>query len=244
MSYRLLVRPLDQKPYRFRLDKDFVTIGRSARNDLVLDDHWLSRFHVEIRFTNDTYFIHDLDSRNGTAVNGVQLRGKVALHKGDVIALGDHTLTFDRDTLSGRVVLFEGDVEEEVEDTVALPTEQLLASTRPRTGDTWGGKGLSLPSLETPADGAALLLKQTQILLALSEASAALISDRSEQELWEFILELAVQGVKAERGFLMLIPEGGEGLEVKAVRTSSGGKRSDDNFSFSRSILHDRRRLL
>jgi len=237
MSYRLLVRPLHGKPYGFPLDKDFVTIGRSARNDLVLDDHWLSRFHTEIRFGNDTYFIHDLDSRNGTAVNGVRLRGKVALHKGDVVALGDHTLTFGEDTLSGRVVLVESGVEEEVEDTVALPTEQLLASTRPRTGDTWESvKGLSLPSLETPADGTALLLKQIQILGALREASAALISHRSEHELLEFILELVFQLVRAERGFLMLIPRDGEGLEVKAVRTSSGTTRSDENFSFSRSI--------
>lgn len=121
MSYRLLVRPLHGKSYRFPLDKDFVTIGRSARNDLVLDDHWLSRFHMEIRFGNNTYFIHDLDSRNGTAVNGVRLRGKVALHTGDVVALGDHTLTFDEDTLSGRVVLIESVVEKEVAGTAALP---------------------------------------------------------------------------------------------------------------------------
>lgn len=237
MSYRLLVRPLHGNAYRFPLDKDFVTIGRSARNNLVLDDHWLSRIHIEIRLGNGTYFIHDLDSRNGTAVNGVRLRGKVALHKGDVVALGDHTLTFDEDTLSGRVVLIESGVEEEVEETMALPTKQLLASTRPRTGETWDSiNGLFLPSLETPADDTALLLKQNQILGALREASAALISHRSEHELLDFILELAFQMVSAERGFLMLIPRDGEGLEVKAVRTRSGDKGSDEKFSFSRSI--------
>jgi serine phosphatase RsbU (regulator of sigma subunit)/pSer/pThr/pTyr-binding forkhead associated (FHA) protein len=235
----LLVRPLHGEPFRFAIDKDVVSIGRSRQNDLVLADQWLSRKHAEIRRENGGCFIYDLDSRNGTLVNGVRIANKVPLHNGDVVTLGDQTLTFS-DSTSG-VILSETPGDLDLAGTVVVPTEQLLGAMRAQE-DTWDnlqakGKVEKAPRKPPTADDSARIVKQNQILLALSQASMALISDRPLQDLLDFILELAFKVVKAERGCLMLTRGGNGQLEVKAVRSHSDAKgRTDSGISFSKTI--------
>jgi serine phosphatase RsbU (regulator of sigma subunit)/pSer/pThr/pTyr-binding forkhead associated (FHA) protein len=231
----ILVRPLHGEPFRFPIDKPIVTIGRSKRNDLVLADQWLSRNHAEIRQENGGFFIYDLESRNGTLVNGVRIGDKSQLQNGDVVTLGDQTLTFMQET-SGSVILSESAGDLDMEGTVVVPTEQLLAATRGQeeTWDNLKSPGRRRPGV-VPGDPARIV-KQNQILTALSQASMALISDRPVDELMEFILELAFRVVKAERGFLMLTPGGESDLEVKAVRSSSGESLESEGITFSRSI--------
>ncbi|MFM7152132.1 MAG: FHA domain-containing protein, partial [Gemmataceae bacterium] len=59
-----------------------VTIGREEGNLLRLNDERISRFHAKVQSDNDEVVITDLDSTNGTRVNGhvVQIR---RLHPGD-----------------------------------------------------------------------------------------------------------------------------------------------------------------
>lgn len=228
----ILVRPLHGEPYRFPISAPILTIGRSKRNDLVLADQWLSRHHAEVRNENGAFFIHDLDSRNGTLVNGVRISTKVPLQNDDVITLGDQTLTFLNES-SGSVILSETPDGIDLQGTVVVPTEQLLAATRGQE-ETWDNLRGPPPRKERVREDPEQILKQNQILTALSQASMALISDRPVDELMEFILELAFRVVKAERGFLMLNSDGE--LEVKAVRTSSENTGGDGNINFSRSI--------
>ena len=230
----LLVRPLHGEAYRFMVDKPVVTIGRSKRNDLVLADQWLSRNHAEIHNEDGDCTIRDLDSRNGTLVNGVRIGGQVSLQNGDIITLGDQSLTYIQESSSGTVILSESPSDLDMEGTVVVPTEQLLAAARGQE-ETWDslqdGGG---PRTGAPRQDPARIFKQNQILTALSQASMALISDRPVHELMEFILELAFRVVKAERGFLMLTNEAG-GLEVKAERVATGDLKKE-SITFSRSI--------
>jgi serine phosphatase RsbU (regulator of sigma subunit)/pSer/pThr/pTyr-binding forkhead associated (FHA) protein len=231
----LLVKPLHGEPFRFPLDKDSVTIGRSKKNDLVLADQWLSRHHAAIRTNDSKHYIADLESRNGTYVNGVRITEPVTLRNGDEVTLGDQVLRFVNEA-TGSVVLT--DQPQDLEGTVVVPTEQLLAAARPPE-DTWdhlqdvvrGSGGVS-----QPLDDSARVFKQNQILTALSQASMALISNRPVNELLEFILELAFKVIKAERGVLMLKSPTGE-LVLEAVRTNQGPKASmNEEITFSRSI--------
>jgi serine phosphatase RsbU (regulator of sigma subunit)/pSer/pThr/pTyr-binding forkhead associated (FHA) protein len=231
----MLVRPLHGEPFRFLIDKPIVTLGRSKRNDLVLADQWLSRNHAEIREENAAYYIHDLESRNGTLVNGVMIAEKTQLRDGDVVTLGDQTLTFMQEA-SRSVILSESPGDMDMENTLVVPTAQLLAATQGQeeTWDIFKGPGMRRPGVvqEDPAR----IIKQNQILTALSQASMALISDRPLDELMEFILELAFRVVKAERGFLMLSVGEEANLQVKAVRSASGESLESEGITFSRSI--------
>ena len=229
----LLVRPLHGEPFRVPIDKAVVSIGRSKRNHLVLADQWLSRHHAEIREESGTFYIFDLDSRNGTLVNGVRINRKALLQDGDVVTLGDQTLTFVQEPTGSVVLSDSGNAELDLEGTVVVPTEHLLAQARHQE-DTW--EKMAVPS-KGSADDSAAIIKQNQVLSAISEASMALISDRPLNELLDFILELAFKVVRPERGALMLIKgESGE-LQVESVRTSSDKPDSAaEEITFSRTI--------
>lgn len=228
----LHVKPLHGEPYRFAVDKDVITIGRSKRNDLVLADQWLSRHHAEIRRDSSRYSISDLDSRNGTYVNGMRISQTVPLQNGDVVTLGDQQIRFD-DNASGSVHLTDSGLD--LEGTVVVSTEELLQAARAQE-DTWDNVEERAAARRPSGrpDDSARILKQNQILAALSQASMALISNRPLNELLDFILELAFKVIRAERGVLMLTsPDGG--LEVEAVRTTQE-MRSTEEIEFSRTI--------
>src|SRR6516164_9250863 len=70
-----------------------VTIGREEGNLLRLNDERVSRFHAKVQFDNGEIILTDLESTNGTRVNGnvIQIR---RLRAGDRIGLGRSLLLF------------------------------------------------------------------------------------------------------------------------------------------------------
>src|SRR3974390_1495568 len=75
------------------LDGDRQTIGRKQGNELVLDwDGAVSRYHAELEFVAGCWFVTDLDSANGTWVNGKRIEAKKALRVGDELRIGDTSL--------------------------------------------------------------------------------------------------------------------------------------------------------
>lgn len=75
------------------LGPDPVLIGRDPQNDVVIDDRRVSRKHAEIRLRLGRYTLYDLQSTNGTYVNGRRVAEKV-LDDGDRISLGGLEITF------------------------------------------------------------------------------------------------------------------------------------------------------
>ena len=74
------------------VDRGELVVGRGEGSDLVLNDQGLSRRHCRILRQGDTMFIEDLDSSNGTFVDGQLVRGQVPLPEGARIHLGRHTM--------------------------------------------------------------------------------------------------------------------------------------------------------
>jgi hypothetical protein len=74
-----------------------LQIGRAPGCDIVLDDRNVSRRHAEIRRRGPVVVLIDLDSTNGTIVNGRRVR-EHPLADGDRITLGNSRLTFERRT--------------------------------------------------------------------------------------------------------------------------------------------------
>lgn len=70
-----------------------LTIGRKPDNDLVIDHPAVSGHHCKIMLQGDTYFVEDLNSTNGTMVNGKKII-KAGLHNQDTIGVAKHTLVF------------------------------------------------------------------------------------------------------------------------------------------------------
>jgi len=70
---------------RWALAEPATTIGRWEDNDVVVDDRWVSRNHARIRREGEQYVLEDLESRNGTLVNGRRITGPTVLADGDRI---------------------------------------------------------------------------------------------------------------------------------------------------------------
>lgn len=76
----------------FPIPLDGATIGRLPENTIYIPDERLSREHARIEFRDGTFFLNDLGSRNGTALNGSLVSNPQPLHGGDTIELGSNTL--------------------------------------------------------------------------------------------------------------------------------------------------------
>lgn len=83
----LIIRDDAHKDLHWTLEQDVTTLGRGEECDLVLAERQVSRQHIRIYKKDERYFIEDLESRNGTWVNGDQLKGARPLADGDEIML-------------------------------------------------------------------------------------------------------------------------------------------------------------
>ena len=66
-----------------------LSIGRSDEADIGISDQFASSMHARIYSRAGSWFVQDLDSTNGTLLNGEDLRGDSELLDGDVIEIGD-----------------------------------------------------------------------------------------------------------------------------------------------------------
>jgi hypothetical protein len=71
-----------------------LILGRHHACDVVRSDPSVSRRHARLIFRDGTWVLQDLDSTNGTMINGVPV-GRCALRAGDRLSLGDEELRID-----------------------------------------------------------------------------------------------------------------------------------------------------
>jgi len=71
-----------------------ITLGRVPTCGIHLDDTYVSSVHARIFFVDGAFMIEDLDSRNGTLLNGAALAATTPLRPGDVIAVGATAMEF------------------------------------------------------------------------------------------------------------------------------------------------------
>ena len=99
-SVRLVVRrsPSLEDGAEFPLNSAPVTVGRGGQNDLVLSgDEFASARHARIEPRGDGVWVQDLDSTNGTYVNGSRVAGAQRLDPGDVLRVGETDLVVEED---------------------------------------------------------------------------------------------------------------------------------------------------
>jgi pSer/pThr/pTyr-binding forkhead associated (FHA) protein len=123
--------------YQCFLDKERLNIGRAADNQVVIDDPAVSEEHAAIIPVGNDHILEDLQSANGTVVNGTQVSRHILQH-GDVIQFGAFYLRYlnprassDRDL--ERTVLIaglQGRVEPVRHESAPRPEEARMPSAR------------------------------------------------------------------------------------------------------------------
>ncbi|HHW57241.1 MAG TPA: FHA domain-containing protein [Clostridia bacterium] len=73
---------------------EVTTIGRSDECDIVIESPYVSAKHAIIRKKGRKFYIQDLNSTNGTFVNGKRIKGIAKIRNNDIITLGDMDLKF------------------------------------------------------------------------------------------------------------------------------------------------------
>ena len=91
-SVFVIVEPRQHRGASFTLSNS-LTLGRVADNDIALDDDtFMSSHHARIEIRPEGVWVVDLDSTNGTFVNGQRVTGDRSLRKGDRLQVGSTVL--------------------------------------------------------------------------------------------------------------------------------------------------------
>ncbi|TJY62110.1 FHA domain-containing protein [Sinimarinibacterium sp. CAU 1509] len=91
---KLIITDSTGQSQDFPLTKERVTIGRHPDNDIPLNDKAVSGHHAVVITILQDSFLEDLDSTNGTQVNGKAI-AKHPLSDGDLISIGRNTLKYE-----------------------------------------------------------------------------------------------------------------------------------------------------
>lgn len=94
---RIVVHEKGGKTQRVVFEGDQFNVGREEDNDLVLDRANVSKYHLCLRRSSGGVEVRDLDSTNGTYVNGRRLDESVGVRRSDRIYVGDYILMLDGD---------------------------------------------------------------------------------------------------------------------------------------------------
>jgi pSer/pThr/pTyr-binding forkhead associated (FHA) protein len=128
-----------------------ITIGREEGNSIQLNDERISRCHLKIQDDNSCLVMTDLDSTNGTKVNGQECHLRILRH-GDLIAVGRSVLLVgSQEEIAARIAMLRKDKEDE--HGTASPGEASSSSdAEPNIGEfpTAGVVALTLGAEEPP----------------------------------------------------------------------------------------------
>ncbi len=96
ISFRKCIIKVAEGPDRGKkmdLGRKAIRIGKKEDNDFILTDNTVSRHHLQIEQKSDSFLLKDLESTNGTTINGMRIK-EAYLSPGDQIALGNTKIEF------------------------------------------------------------------------------------------------------------------------------------------------------
>ena len=199
------------------LHPERTILGRHPSSQVVLDDGAVSRHHAEIVEVGGQFFMEDLNSRNGTEVNGASITCRTELFDGDAIRVCDHSFQFLRAP--------------ESEPSTSRRTAYAVAPTL--TDDA----SSVLSSLEASSTGRGLRLnvRPEVKLRAILEISSALGRLLDLQDVLSVILKSLFKIFnQADAGFVLLKDAESEKLRVQASRCQAP---NDDEVPISMTVV-------
>jgi len=194
----------------FDLKDASTLIGRGPDNDIRINDSSVSRRHAKIVRENDKYFIEDLNSRNGTSVNGIVLRNgdRLEVQEDVPIVLGNLMINLDK-TPSDDEMIFQYSID--LADKTGELRESLLYKDRRIT---------KREDLET-----------------IHEISTTLMQSLDINEICEKIMETLFSYFKRIDSGAILLMDHKTG-QLKKTIARSRSKEKGIKFNYSRTIVN------
>lgn len=189
-----------------------VVLGRGAQATLVVQDAWISRRHAKVTRKDNEYLVSDLQSGNGTRVNGERISRPTLLQDGDEIQVGDVRIEFWRDSQRQKSPLADSSVTLLDEEETA--TQEVLQVMDAST---------AIASLATEPDAQASMEAMSRRLQLIYDVGAVISTVFNEQKLLSLIMDKLFETFpQAERGFVMLHDQENKRLVPKVARTRKG----------------------
>ena len=97
MVYLKLINRKESLPYKIKeyysIDET-ITLGRNGQNNIIVKDPFISKKHFQIIEDEGDYYLEDLNSANGTYLNGDKIFDAVQLEDGDIVRAGQIEFLF------------------------------------------------------------------------------------------------------------------------------------------------------
>jgi signal transduction histidine kinase len=200
-----------------------LVVGRSSSCDLFIPDRRMSRRHARFYREGRDLFIEDLQSHNGTFVNGKRV-ARMQLFRADVVRIGASQFEVALTELSTDPGHDTGQptahLIKPVTDVTSPDLDSMLAE------DYFAALGLD-GDAQRPRTAAELdfLLRQTRNFAVLHEVAKALQAGLERAAMLDRVLALVRKVLRADRGFVIRIDEQGS-LQPLVVQTREGSSRS------------------
>jgi len=220
-----VIRGIDQGN-RFELQGPMIRVGRDASNSIQLHDTEASRHHAEIRCLENVFTISDLNSSNGTYVNGQRIK-QHRLNSGDQLQMGS------------TLMLFTGPSDETEEDLakavdIGPPKAQDEGSRIVHAVSQEEGSRIFDSQAEMPQHS--WLARARSNLQIMYRTALAVSHTLDIDQLLQRIMELIFEWVEADRGCIMLMDPDTKLLQPRVRRTREG-IRTEEKITISKTIL-------
>jgi two-component system, NtrC family, sensor kinase len=197
-----------------RADDDAVLLGRLS-DQVPLTDHTVSRRHAQIKRESDGFVLYDLNSVNGTYLNGVRLQRPTRLKHGDQIRIGSTLLVFtgaqSLEQISGASI--PSDLVNL--DAGADAVDSSIISRVPSNEDS-----VVMAGPET-----ASAVKAWRVIRQLSDVIGSLLPP---EQLLNRVMDIVFEEVQVERGIILMRDPATGDMLPEIVRFYRGGLRQAD----------------
>ena len=135
----------------YALNDGVNLVGRDEQCDVVIDSPHISRNHLSVVISRDRAVIQDLNSRNGTFVNGLRVKNTVKIKSGDIVSLGKFAMSFIVDETAENAAPASAGVVPDDESARARQASDTLPLKKHLAGNqAEGGTGGNLPTTFDP----------------------------------------------------------------------------------------------
>ncbi|HPU99116.1 MAG TPA: FHA domain-containing protein, partial [Candidatus Hydrogenedentes bacterium] len=188
-----------------------ITLGRAEENDVVLVAEEVSRHHAKVVRRGNQTIIRDLNSLNGTFVNSQRVMERVLKHLDEILLGGKCRMVYRDDTRFGSTTERKPETvrhESRLNQSVRSIREEMdrLGSTMTQIGR----RGTPPPGKETPVPSQEELVRIGRAyrrLEALHRANQAMLANTSLQSRLSHVLDVVLEILEADRGFILLREE-------------------------------------
>ena len=224
MPSLFVIRGNDQGT-RYELEEAILRLGRDKSSAIHIHDTEVSRHHAEFRRTHRDYTVSDLNSSNGTLVNGKQVRQQL-LASGDQVQVGATLMLY-----TGPIDEAESNIGSSVDIAAAAPPDdqsRIIHSVTQTEGSRIFDEQTDLPQNSWLARARSNLQVMYRTALAVSHTLDI-------DQLLTRIMELIFEWVEADRGCIMLFDADTQKLDPRVRKTRENVQR--DKITISKTIL-------